>query len=280
MKLFKLIILIFPLLFIDLFWGTVFWGGHQEMIPSILISCFIAMILIYNKWYPEVPLPKYIALFVLPFVTLLLIMALFFGALWRATLIYIVFLPITGVLAYAYFKGYKISSTLGVVALAVIGYTQFFNVSVYFHPPKTEKAKMPELTFYNEEETVLELPKDNIVVLDFWISTCSVCFSKFPQLEELKKEYAENERVQIYSVGVKTQRESLSDLIHISDSLRYDYQTLYIKSIEDVKNKLNINGYPHLLILKNDTIRYDGYPYFEKYVTIGVYNNINRLLEE
>lgn len=250
------------------------------MIPSILISCFIAMILIYNKWYPEVPLPKYIALFVLPFVTLLLIMALFFGALWRATLIYIVFLPITGVLAYAYFKGYKISSTLGVVALAVIGYTQFFNVSVYFHPPKTEKAKMPELTFYNEEETVLELPKDNIVVLDFWISTCSVCFSKFPQLEELKKEYAENERVQIYSVGVKTQRESLSDLIHISDSLRYDYQTLYIKSIEDVKNKLNINGYPHLLILKNDTIRYDGYPYFEKYVTIGVYNNINRLLEE
>ena len=47
----------------------------------------------------------------------------------------------------------------------------------------------PDLTAYGLEGTLPDLPKDKVVLVDFWASWCVPCAQSFPVLEEFHKTY-------------------------------------------------------------------------------------------
>lgn len=64
------------------------------------------------------------------------------------------------------------------------------------------------------------------------------------------------------------------------DELNYKFPTLYATSIKDVEN-LGIYAYPHLLILKNGKIRYDGRLETDKYIFVNhLQSEIDKLIPE
>ncbi|GAA3780524.1 hypothetical protein GCM10022271_10990 [Corallibacter vietnamensis] len=121
----------------------------------------------------------------------------------------------------------------------------------------------------------IELPQNKVLVLDFWTTSCGVCFKKFPEFEKLFKEYKNDTKIEFYSINVPTKRDEFTKTRELVNKLGYDFQTVYAKSKNDVESKLKISGYPSFMIVKDNIIQFDGYLNINPVVL--VYNSKNEL---
>ena len=91
------------------------------------------------------------------------------------------------------------------------------------------------------------------VLLDFWSSTCGICFKKFPKLQELYDKFKENENVLIASVFITHENENYSDGTKL---LREDGYTFPVIGCTDWKSSListlGIDGVPTVIILNEN----------------------------
>ena len=44
--------------------------------------------------------------------------------------------------------------------------------------------------------------RGKVLVLDFWTTSCAICFHEFPKLERLYAEYRDRSDVEVYAVNV------------------------------------------------------------------------------
>ncbi|MBC7641731.1 MAG: redoxin domain-containing protein [Flavobacterium sp.] len=133
----------------------------------------------------------------------------------------------------------------------------------------------------DKDENQVKLNKEKIIVLDFWSTNCSICFEKFPDLEEIYQKYKTEKNIEIYTVNVPVGRDKFHRTIKILDSIGYKFPKLYTRSMKEIEDSLHFNKFPHLIIIKNNRIRYDGVLVTEKYRRIyNIESEINRLLKE
>ncbi|MDB6020925.1 MAG: Redoxin domain protein [Pedosphaera sp.] len=71
---------------------------------------------------------------------------------------------------------------------------------------------IPDLATYKLEGTLPDMPKDKVILLDFWASWCGPCGESFPVMEELHKKYASQGLV-IIAVNVDEKKADMTDFL-------------------------------------------------------------------
>lgn len=95
--------------------------------------------------------------------------------------------------------------------------------------------------------------KMEYILLDFWSSTCGVCFKKFPEMQELHNQFKNNKDIIISSIFVVSKGESYKDAINL---LHKDGYTFSVMGCTDwhspLISTLGINGVPTVIILDKE----------------------------
>ena len=142
---------------------------------------------------------------------------------------------------------------------------------------------------YSKGFTVKEFPKTLIIdnnnlnvnfdsktikIIDVWSSSCGICIKKFPDFEQLKEKYKEDNEVTFYALNLPLKRDSIIDVKKYTS--KYSFKSLYAKDL-DAWNQLQIKGVPQFLILnKSNKIVYQGSLNSKWY---DFYNNFDVLIK-
>lgn len=240
-----------------LMFGAIFKGNHKWMILFTLIaSFFISYILLKRTHRGSNYLSQFLVL-VLPIVLIFTVLSFVIG--FTRPIFYIFFIPLSAFLGYLYVRSKKIViPVLSVVLFSSISFIFFPNFIVYMDN-KGARINKPfkSLTLLNKNRDTVRLNYSNVIALDFWTTSCGVCFEKFPDLERHYINFRNNQNVEVYSINVPLRGDEFDKTVRMVDGFGYEFPTLYAASPEEIEN-LGIHSYPHLLILKNGRIRYDG----------------------
>lgn len=257
------------------------WANHLILLPLMLISSLIVSYFIYKNFQNQNWLKTGLTLN-LPIIILFILTSIWYKDFSRS-LPYILFIPFTSFLGYWYFKQKKIYIPfLSVLIIIVVSFFLFPNYFVYYQNHNAEKnIPFLNITLLNNKKEKIYLDTRKIIVLDFWSTSCGICFKKFPDLEKTYQRYKSNNEVEIYTVNVPIKGDEFNKTINILDSIGYTFPKLYAGSFKEVETKLKFNTFPHLMIIKNNKIRYDGFLVTQdesKFYNIE--DEINKLLKE
>jgi thiol-disulfide isomerase/thioredoxin len=89
-----------------------------------------------------------------------------------------------------------------------------------------------------------------LVVLDFWTTSCGICFKKFPLLQENAEAYKDHPIVEFYAVNIPVSRDTLGQGKSTMEELKYSFPNLFANG-ENVAKAFGVTFYPTVLIIKN-----------------------------
>jgi thiol-disulfide isomerase/thioredoxin len=265
--------------------GVLSYGNHLIMLLFTLVFTFILTYwLFFKKVILNLSETKYIYV---PFIVVLLVSSIINLNFSRSS-VYIIFVPLLSYLGFKYYQ--KKSLSIVFFSLFLVCFLNFYfqpNFLNYYHNLKNEDIlrnnDFPEINLYDKNSKKVVLPKDKIIVLDFWTTTCSVCFKKFPSLEKLNNKFKNNNNVLIYAVNSPYKDEKILENYNIIKSKKYTFNCLFAESIDVVTNKLKFNTYPNVIIIKNNKVLFSGYMEptnnILSYNLINIEDEINKLLK-
>ena len=273
-KLKKILIAISPIIFY-LIIGIPINANHTWLLPIMSLLYFFIGIFSKNK--------KQLLLLSVPFLLLMALTLFLKDALTSIILLYLMVLPISALLGYFYKNKSIFHGLVFVVLITLVFFYGFDNWNSYirnYNARVNEKAPTIELLTKIDVKIKLDTIQNKVIVLDFWTTSCGVCFKKFPDYEKVYLEFKNNPNIIMYSVNIPIKRDTLFKTKELVKKLDYKFPTLYADS-DEIPNSLGFNRYPHLTILKNGKIRYNGR--LEVAENVKIYNirsEIERLLNE
>ena len=256
-------------------------GHHTITFPATLLIIFIATIVHFNK-SKSISLLNCLFL-VLPMI-LLFVTSGFFIKDYSRIIPYLIFIPISSLLAIVYLKSKKIIIIPISIFLFYVFSICFFNtLFIYVSNIDAEKnIAFATIHLVNDKKAKVELGKNKIIVLDFWSTACGKCFEKFPDFEKICNKYRTNKNINFYAVNVPIERrDKFEKTIKILCRLGYKFPSVYATSSSEINNKLHFKTFPHLIIIKDSRIRYDGMFETENNTLIfSIESEIEKLLKE
>lgn len=100
--------------------------------------------------------------------------------------------------------------------------------------------------------------QDKIVLLDFWTTTCGVCFEKFPQLQTVSEKYRSDSSVAIFAVNKPIEEDKPNQAFEMIREYGYSFPVVVTKD-EDLAEKFGVKGYPTTFVInRNGQIVYKG----------------------
>lgn len=256
--------------------GILTYGNHEIMIPLVTIGTFFISFFVLKKY----DFIKNFILLIVPILVLIFITSVINYDFLRS-IFYLIFIPIASFLGYLYKIKKNIIIPIAVIIFSlVIGLYIYPNYFVYFINKGARKNTVsPKFELIDRNKKQVKFTK-NIIVLDFWTTSCGVCFKKFPELEKIYLAYKNNDNIAFYSVNIPLKRDNFNKTLKMVDSMNYKFSTIYALPKDNIQKKLNINAFPHLIIIKNDSIRYSGRLVTEKNVFVNnITSEINRLVK-
>ena len=168
------------------------------------------------------------------------------------------------ILAYLYHRGYFKSFIIGIWAWLLLSTTgQQFFAEYASHGNAVLHVNIGQeliVSTDNKELSFSELPAE-YVLLDFWSSSCGVCFQEFPIVQELADTYnKEGSRIQVVSIFTCTR--DGEDVGFGSDLLKergWSFPVYAIQKDSPVFKICNFNAFPRVILLDaNREIIYNG----------------------
>lgn len=96
-----------------------------------------------------------------------------------------------------------------------------------------------------------------IVYLDFWSTSCGVCFIKFPELENLYQAYKDDSRVLIQAVNIPIERDTAGMAFYmIGRNAHYNFPVVI--GSESMRTAFGVEAYPTVVILKDNKMVFRG----------------------
>jgi thiol-disulfide isomerase/thioredoxin len=166
-----------------------------------------------------------------------------------------------------------ISASIAIILL--MGYFGMPNWLAYsFGKNNADRFDAPPIQLISENGETFDLNNQSgkILVLDFWSTSCGICYKKFPDFNRLKQKYASKTEIEFYAVNLIQPREQLSAVKNVPGSFSYSFKTLYTDnhSANQIRELLKINAVPAIVIInKNGEVVYSGDFNIEKYVFVG-----------
>lgn len=158
----------------------------------------------------------------------------------------------------------------GAYVVSTTGYDMwlnYLNFGTLTGEVKSEKLTSPiYFKTANGDISNADLKKD-LVLLDFWSSSCGICFKSFPNLQKLYDTYSE--KIEIYSVFVATRQ---GDNYVTGDSILkargYTFPVLFVEQSASALSQLKITLYPTVILLnkKGDVLFRGNLENAEKYI--------------
>ncbi|WP_242178320.1 TlpA family protein disulfide reductase [Polaribacter marinus] len=174
----------------------------------------------------------------------------------------------------------KILYAITLVLIGIYGFVNSWFLLENFNARKIEDS--PEMLFSNSNDKFrIDTIKNKVIVLDYWTTNCGACFQKFPDFEKLYLKYKNNSNVFLYAVNIPVKRDTFGYAKKMIEKYKYEFPILYSDS-DTIPKQLEFNRYPHMVILKNGKVRFNGYLNLnEKNVILyEMENEIEKLLNE
>jgi thiol-disulfide isomerase/thioredoxin len=122
-----------------------------------------------------------------------------------------------------------------------------YNLPVKFESFDEQKNPISENDFNNK-----------IVLLDFWMTTCGICFQKFPQLQTAYDKYKNDSSVIILAVNTPFEEDKPNQAFNDIRKRGYSFPVVVTKG-EDLAEKFGVKGYPTTFVInQNSQIIYKG----------------------
>ena len=150
-----------------------------------------------------------------------------------------------------------------------------------------QRARLPQNTYaeYNFYDvaglTVVSTEHTGkVVVLDFWTTSCGVCFRDFPEFERVYQKYKQREDIVFFAVNLPLKNDTRETIMKsISKHVNYSFQVLLAGENSDYWTQFKIGGVPHLTILdKTGKVVFNGGANYEKKSAYNIENIIDKLL--
>lgn len=140
-----------------------------------------------------------------------------------------------------------------------VGHRDLLDYIAYGSTPDVNLASFPVRT--SGEKVALGSMVGEYILLDFWTSSCGVCYKKFPQLQSLFDRVEKGKTdVTVASVFVpclKNEQENKG--VSIIDSIGYTFPVWSITQKDTLLKVLGIDGYPTVILLdKSKNVIYKG----------------------
>ncbi|MCC5612653.1 TlpA family protein disulfide reductase [Nostoc sp. CHAB 5834] len=90
--------------------------------------------------------------------------------------------------------------------------------------------------------------KGKFVVLDFWTTSCGVCFQKFPHLQQYYTRYQNNPRVKFFAINIPLDRDKPQDAQEAIRKRHYTFPVLYAED-RLAESLFKIKGYPTVIVI-------------------------------
>lgn len=230
-----------------------FFESQKIIFPVFMITAFIASMYLTYK--------NVIASF-LPLLIIWITHLFLPDSELNTVIIYIIFTPLTFLLGfYLRNKSYLLKIVYPFILL-FIGLYGFVNLWYYmanYNAYKMNASPVMLFTSNRNDEIRLDTIQNKVIVLDYWTTRCGVCFKKFPDYDKLYLNYKDNSNVLIYAVNIPHKRDATGYAKSMIEKYNYQFPVLYSDS-DTIPKQLGFHKYPHLIILKNGKVRYNGYP--------------------
>jgi len=98
------------------------------------------------------------------------------------------------------------------------------------------------------------------LVLDFWISSCGVCFKMFPEVQRVYERY-NNEHIQVYGIFARDEKreETPANGTEMLRERGYTFSSLSIDREDPILKEMSVTAFPTVLIFdKEKTIVFRG----------------------
>lgn len=149
-------------------------------------------------------------------------------------------------------KKYIIPFSLIVWGYCVLGHKNLLEYIIWGSVPDTNVASFTIKT--SEGNVTLGSLQNEYVLLDFWSSSCGVCYKKFPLLQSFfERAEKENSEIIVASVFVPYLKNEQEDKgKSIIDSLGYTFPVWSTPSKDSLLKTLDIDDYPTVILLDKD----------------------------
>ncbi len=258
------------ILFFYVVFSALISDKHPHILFATLVFTFLIGLFIFNK--DKTTNHKTYLWFVVPVSVFFVVASIFLEGVVLRSLLYIIFIPFAGYLAMLLKNKRAVWLSVFIIPFfAFVAYIIFPNwFSFYVNKEAHIVRPFPEISLVDVNKKKVDLPKDKIIVLDFWTTSCTSCFKKFPAFEQAYLTYRDNPNVLFYSVNVPIKRDTFKKTTDIVKQLDYEFYTVYSVDNDSIIRfqKLKFKGYPRLYILKNNMIVYQGSLVIEKGVFI------------
>ncbi len=94
---------------------------------------------------------------------------------------------------------------------------------------------------------------DKLYVVDFWATTCGICFKEMKKLEVLKKKFESNPNVKFLSLNLPIERDSIGYAQTVLKKKDIHLTSLYCEGLTSW-SKLGIEGVPMIYFVRNNQI--------------------------
>lgn len=110
----------------------------------------------------------------------------------------------------------------------------------------------------NNTNITNQLFGNKIVLLDFWIITCGLCFKKFPQVQEAYNKYENDPSVAIFAINKPIEEYTPTQIFDFLKHEGYSFP-IVIPTDTELPEKFGVTGYPTTFVInRNSQIVYKG----------------------
>ena len=269
----RVLIYSFLITTVSLLSGTLGWNYQFVLVGT---SFFIGGLL-YSRKYDLNPV-RFSLIILLPF------LGIYDGLVFYDQLMHVYPIAIIPVVTYLaglflnlFSTGFKkiLLSTVIIVTIGIVGYAGMSNwLSYVFNKNQvTVENENAEILFYNannETLSLLQLPHE-IVILDFWTTSCGICFKKFPELQELYDKYKPDDRVGIYAVNLLLKNQELEFVKENKHLMKYTFPQLYtsFEYSKNIQKHFDFNKVPTVVIIDDGRLIYRGQLNIKDYILVN-----------
>lgn len=140
------------------------------------------------------------------------------------------------------------------------GYNYWFNFLGNATFTGKVNIQMPKGWYtYSEKQDTFDADfyLNKIVLLDFWNTSCGVCFKKFPELENLYQKHRQEKNFILQSVNIPISRDTLGMAFKMVDQKnRYSFPV--VVGNEEMRAAFNISAYPTVLLIDHGKVIFRG----------------------
>ena len=159
---------------------------------------------------------------------------------------------------------FKIRSTTGKIVLSVfavllylwsayVGYDLWVNKLNYgTFTGRTNSAVEGSVIFQNEHDENVSLKdfEGKYLILDFWSSSCGVCYKKFPEVQKVYDTYKATPEIEVYAVFCRTNKkgETAQTGQQILEERGYTFPSLSMDMDDPILKEIRVSGFPTVII--------------------------------